>query len=40
VLFAMATTPALASQFWVSAIAVAIALLAAWLRTRRRRAAP
>jgi GABA permease len=39
VLFAMATSPTLASQFWVSAITVAITLLAAWLHTRRRRRA-
>ena len=38
VLLAMASSPALASQFYVSAITLAIALAAAWLHSRRRRA--
>jgi GABA permease len=37
VLLAMAITPALASQFYVSAITLALTLTAAWLHFRRRR---
>lgn len=40
VLAAMAFTPALASQFYVSVIALALTLGAAWMRGRRRSAAP
>jgi GABA permease len=39
VLVAMAATPALASQFYVSVITLALTLTAAWLRGRRRAAA-
>jgi len=39
VLVAMAVTPALASQFYVSVVALALTLGAAWLRGRRRAAA-
>jgi GABA permease len=38
VLVAMACSPALASQFYVSAITLAVILAAAWVHTRRRRA--
>lgn len=40
VLVAMAVSPALASQFYVSAITFAIILAAAWVHSRRRRARP
>ena len=40
VLAAMAFTPALASQFYVSVVTLALTLGAAWLRGRRRAAAP
>ena len=39
VLLAMAITPAMASQFYVSAITLALTLAAAWLHFRRRRGA-
>jgi L-asparagine transporter-like permease len=38
VLVAMASSPALASQFYVSALTVVLTLAAAWLHSRRRRA--